>query len=143
MKKQIIIALLAITTIFGCKKDVDLTVKGISLSKSSLSLKPGDTATLVSTILPLNATNKAVTWASSDTTIAKVANGLITAIKPGSTTITATSVEKMEIATCAITVNYNDAITATGNVEGVWKMKQEKLSPRYTTRLDEVIEVRV
>ena len=77
MKKQIIIALLAITTIFGCKKEVDLTVKGISLSKSSLSLKPGDTATLVSTILPLNATNKAVTWASSDTTIAKVANGLI------------------------------------------------------------------
>ncbi len=121
MKKQIIIALLAITTIFGCKKDVDLTVKGISLSKSSLSLKPGDTATLVSTILPLNATNKAVTWASSDTTIAKVANGLITAIKPGSSTITATSVEKMEIATCSITVSNNDPITATGSVEGVWK----------------------
>ena len=121
MKKQIIIVLLAITAIYGCKKDLDLTVKGISLSKTSLTLKPADTATLFSIILPANATNKAVTWSTSDSTIAKVVNGLVTAIKPGSAIITAKSVENFETATCSVTVSNNDPITAVGNVEGVWK----------------------
>ena len=121
MKKQLIFALFAITIALGCKKELDLTVKGISLSKSSLTLKPGDTTTLSSIILPLNATNKAVTWTSSDTSIAKVVNGLITAVKPGSSTITATSVEKSESASCSVTVSNNDPVTAVGNVEGVWK----------------------
>ena len=121
MKKQLIFALFAITIALGCKKELDLTVKGISLSKSSLTLKPGDTTTLSSIILPLNATNKAVTWTSSDTSIAKVVNGLVTAVKPGSSTITATSVEKSESASCSVTVSNNDPVTAVGNVEGVWK----------------------
>jgi uncharacterized protein YjdB len=121
MKKQIIIVLLAITAIYGCKKDQDLTVKGISLSKTSLTLKPADTATLFSIILPANATNKAVTWSTSDSTIAKVVNGLVTAIKPGSAIISAKSVENFETATCSVTVSNNDPITAVGNVEGVWK----------------------
>jgi len=121
MKKQLIFALFAITIILGCKKELDLTVKGISLSKSSLTLKPGDTTTLSSIILPSNATNKAVTWTSTDTSIAKVVNGLVTAVKPGSATITVTSVEKSESASCSVTVSYNDPVSAVGNVEGVWK----------------------
>lgn len=104
------------------KEDSDLSVKGITLDKSSLTLKPGNETSLSYTIFPANATNKEVVWSSADETIVSVSQeGKITAIKPGSTTITAETAENKEKATCAITVSLNDPVVANGDVDGVWK----------------------
>ncbi|MFT3826775.1 MAG: Ig-like domain-containing protein [Chitinophagaceae bacterium] len=117
---------LAMAVIFtlgqGCKKDSpDLSVKGIALTKTATTLKPGATETLSFTIFPDNASNKNVSWTSSDSTIAKVdANGLVTAMKPGSAIITVKTQEAGETATCSVTVTQNDAITVSGSVEGTW-----------------------
>ncbi len=60
----------------GCKKDkADLSVKGITLSKSTTTLKPGATETLSFTIFPENADNQNVSWTSSDQAIATVSSG--------------------------------------------------------------------
>jgi hypothetical protein len=106
----------------GCKKDSpDLSVKGVTVSKSTTTLKPGATETLTFTIFPDNAGNKNVTWSTSDVTIATVdANGLVTAVKPGSAIITVTTQEGNEKATCSVTVTQNDAKTVSGSVEGTW-----------------------
>lgn len=117
---------LAIAAVFmltqGCKKDsADLSVKGITLSKSTTTLKPGVTETLTFTIFPENASNKNVTWSTSDSTIATVdTKGMITAVKPGSAIITVTTQEGSEKANCSVTVTQNDAKTVSGNVEGTW-----------------------
>jgi len=122
MKKQLVYAaVLLLTTLVSCKKSPDLSVKGVSLSASTLSLKPGATSTLSFTILPTNAANKAVIWSSSDSTVASVSSGTVTAIKPGNAVITVTTMQNGEKATCSVTVSNNDPVTVTGNVEGVWK----------------------
>ncbi len=81
-----------------------VAVTGVSLDKSSLEINEGATGTLVVTIAPADATNKAVTWTSSDTAIATVSNGIVTGIKAGSATITVTTVDGGKTATCAVTV---------------------------------------
>lgn len=127
MKKNLLTALLVlcVSTIFfaSCKDDENVaSVAGVTINPSSASLKPGETLTLAATIFPANAAIKQVTWSSSDTSVVKVnAAGIITAIKPGSATITAKSVENNESATCTVTVNTLDAISVSGNVSGVWK----------------------
>ncbi|WP_051624058.1 Ig-like domain-containing protein [Clostridium akagii] len=79
---------------------------GISLDKTSLDMKIGDTSNLTATVTPDNATNKTVKWTSSDTSIATVdANGKVTAVKQGSATITATTQDgSNQSATCTINV---------------------------------------
>ena len=81
-------------------------VASVSLNESNLSLYTGKTATLTATVTPENATNKAVTWESSDDTIATVDNnGKVTAVKEGTATITATAADGSgEFATCTVTV---------------------------------------
>ena len=61
--------------------------------------------TLVATVAPADATNKEVTWSSSDETVATVANGVVTTLKPGTATITVKTVDGGFTATCVITVN--------------------------------------
>ena len=81
-------------------------VASVSLNESNLSLYIGKTATLTATVTPENATNKAVTWESSDDTIATVDNnGKVTAVKEGTATITATAADGSgKSATCTVTV---------------------------------------
>ena len=81
-----------------------VSVTGISLSESSATISIGDTKTLIATISPWNATNKTVTWTTSDASIATVnSSGVVTGVDEGSATITARSSNGMT-ATCAITV---------------------------------------
>ena len=75
---------------------------GITLDKTTAELTEGETLTLTATVTPEDATDKTVTWTSSDETVAKVVNGVVSALKTGKTTITATSGEVL--ATCEITV---------------------------------------
>lgn len=108
----------------GCSSDDngDSSVKGISMSKTTLNLRPGATEKLAYTIFPANAGNKDVTWTSSDTAVAAVAvDGTVTAGKPGNATVTVTTVENMEKATCSVTVSLDAPQTVSGEVSGVWK----------------------
>ena len=62
------------------------------------------TATIKATVLPGNATNKRVTWTTSDESIATVANGVVTPVAVGEATITATTVDGGFTATCVVSV---------------------------------------
>ena len=77
-------------------------VTSVTLDKVSASLKAGETVTLTATVNPSDATDKTVTWSTSDAAVAMVSNGVVTAVKVGVATITAKAGDKT--ATCAITV---------------------------------------
>ncbi len=81
-----------------------VSVTGVSLNKSSATLNVGDTTTLTATVAPSNATNKNVTWTSSNTAVATVSNGVVTAKKAGTATITVKTADGNKTATCSVTV---------------------------------------
>ncbi len=80
------------------------TVGGVRLSNSTISMLTGKEYTLTAIIEPLGAGNQSVTWTSSNTDVATVTNGLVTAVSVGTATITATTVERGYSATCEVTV---------------------------------------
>lgn len=85
--------------------EATVSVTGVSLDKTSLSIEEGKTASLTATVSPSNATNKAVTWSSSNTSVATVSSsGVVTAKAAGSATITCTTKDGSKKATCAVTV---------------------------------------
>ena len=81
-------------------------VSQITLNKAETSISVGNSETLTATVAPENATNKALTWASSDEDVATVAlDGTVTAVKVGTATITATAADGSgKSATCTVTV---------------------------------------
>lgn len=87
-----------------------IVVESVTLSETELSLTKGATATLTATVSPSDATNPAVSWSSSDESVASVKDGVVTAIKSGTATITATA--ENATASCAVTVT-NPAISLT------------------------------
>ena len=72
------------------KTDI-VEVASITLDKTSLSIKVGDSGTIRATVFPENATNKTVIWESSDALIATVSEGKVAAKKVGTVNITAKS----------------------------------------------------
>jgi M6 family metalloprotease-like protein len=83
----------------------NIPVTGVSLNTTSLSLTPGQTSVLTATVSPSNATNKNVSWASSNTSVATVSsNGVVSAIAAGSATITTTTQDGAKTATCQVSV---------------------------------------
>ena len=81
-----------------------ISVTSVSLNKNSTSIVEGGTETLTATVLPENATNKSVNWTSSNTNVATVSGGVVTAVATGSATITVTTVDQSKTATCTVTV---------------------------------------
>ena len=79
-------------------------VEGVALNKQGLSLTEGGTETLTATITPANATNKNVTWSSSNTAVATVENGVVTAVSVGTATITVTTEDGGKATCCEVTV---------------------------------------
>lgn len=95
-------------------KPTEVSVTSVSLNKSTLNIKVGETATLTATINPTNATNKNVTWESDNTQIATVDTaGKVTAIKEGTAKITVKTKDGNHTATCIVTVSKNDGIVWT------------------------------
>ncbi len=94
----------SITIEFGAVNlDEAVAVTGITLDKSAVEVTEGMTVNLLTaTVTPDNATDKSVTWTSSDENIATVSDGKITGVSLGSATITAQSGEFT--ATCEVTV---------------------------------------
>lgn len=96
--------------IYGAEITVDYTaatvnVTGVTLDKNTISLEEGETEQLTETVAPSNATDKSVTWTSSNTSVATVdSNGLVTAVSAGSATITVKTNDGNKTAACAVTV---------------------------------------
>jgi len=83
-------------------------VTGITLNKSSETIKVGNTLTITATVSPNNATNQTLNWTSSNTSIATVSNGVVTGVAAGTATITASSTDgSNKSATCQVTVEEN------------------------------------
>ena len=75
----------------------------VSLSDTAKTLKTGDTLSLTATVLPENATDRSVTWTSSNRNTATVADGKVTALAAGSAVITAKTANG-KTASCTVTV---------------------------------------
>ena len=83
----------------------DVSVTGVTLNKTTLKLGKGTSETLTATVAPTNATNKKVTWTSSDPAVATVdASGKVTGVANGTATITVTTEDGGYTATCAVEV---------------------------------------
>ena len=86
-------------------KTKPIAVTGVTLDKTTLSLQEGDTGNLAATIAPSTATDKTVTYSSSDKEVATVTNaGKVTAVKAGNADITVTTKDGNKTAKCTLTV---------------------------------------
>ena len=106
----------------SCKVTVIPTLaETITLNQTAVSLKATETAELSVNILPATTTNKAVTWKSQNEAVATVdANGVVTAIAVGETTITVTTADGSNLsATCKVTVVPTPAASITLNTTAV------------------------
>ena len=120
--KSIIIIIGILPVIFSCKKENSqsrigtVAVTDVTLDKTTLNIAVGGTETLTATLSPDNATNKSVTWESSNSALATVdANGKIAAIKAGDATITVITKDGHKTASCAVTVTQSQSnIPVTG-----------------------------
>ena len=112
-------ATITVTTVDGsktatCIVTVTVPVTGVKLNKETLELFTDGSETLTATVEPGNATNKNVTWSSSDETIATVDNnGTVTAVGAGKATITATA--GGITATCVVHVRKPATVEASGS----------------------------
>lgn len=91
-------------TIVFTIEDPTVAVTSVSLSQTTATMNIGETVTLAATVAPDDATDKTVTWASSDVTVATVTNGVVTAVAAGTATITVTTTDGAKTATCMVTV---------------------------------------
>jgi uncharacterized protein YjdB len=92
--------------VLGCPEAIKLiSVASVSIDKAEASLKEGETLQLTAAVSPSDASNKAVSWTSSDSSIASVSSsGLVTAVSAGNADITVTTEDGSKTAVCAVTV---------------------------------------
>ena len=81
-----------------------VAVDGVTLDESSITLVVGGNQTLVATVTPADADDKSVTWSSSNSAVATVTDGVVTAVSSGTATVTVTTVDGGYTATCQVTV---------------------------------------
>ena len=90
----------------------NIYVSGVTLDKTSLALYVGNTSTLTPTVLPDSAPDKSVTWSSSNDTVASVdSSGKVTAMAPGTATISVKTTDGGKTATCKVTVKEYSTVT--------------------------------
>ncbi|MCH5151821.1 MAG: glycosyl hydrolase 53 family protein [Clostridiales bacterium] len=97
--------------------DTTVHVESVTVAPTQLTLVEGRTSQLTATVLPEDATDKSVTWSSSDNSVATVdSNGIVTAHVKGTATITVVTTDGQLDATCAVTVEEPaaDEVPVTG-----------------------------
>lgn len=99
-------------------QDKEIPVAGVSISSESLTLEENEAHQLVVTFEPENATNKTITWTSSNPDVAEVsAGGLVTAVSAGTATITGTTADGGFTVTCTVTITSSGS----GNDGTTWR----------------------
>lgn len=111
-----------------------VSVTGVSIDKETLELKVGDSENLTATIAPENATKKGVKWDSTDETVATVADGTVTAVAAGETTITVTTIDGEFKDTCTVIVTEKiaNALILTLSTTPARGVKNTKVSAKNT-----------
>ena len=112
-----------------------VSVTGITLNQSAVSLEQGKTETLIATVMPENATNQSVAWSSSEASVASVQNGVVKALQAGTTVITATTADGEYTASCEITVTEKTVD------ENAPTIQIKKVKARPGNEVDVVIEL--
>lgn len=141
MKKRllpiILLGLMSVSTLVGCNNNQGgggggggdnppvetVSVTGVTLNKTEVTLDKGGTESLVATVAPENATNKGVSWSSSAAKVATVKDGLVTAVDYGSATITVTTSDGGFTATCTVTVTMSLTSLSISNKEELATME--------------------
>ena len=98
----------------------EVSVTGVTLSATSLTLTEKEIATLTAMVEPADATNQKVTWTSSNTSVATVQNGTVTAVSAGTAVITVTTEDGNRTATCKVTVEHDPAGAWSSDAGGHW-----------------------
>ena len=115
----------------SCRVTVKAPLKSISMNKTSASLKEGKTINLFVTYNPVNTTDsKTVKWTSSNTSIATVVRGKVTAKKPGNATITAKVGSRT--ATCKVNVTAASSSGSSASVSKTADGSYKNVSDAYT-----------
>ncbi len=102
----------------SCKKD-PIIVTGLTLDKTDISVQVGGTATLATFLVPADASNQNVTWRSASQAVATVADGVVTGVSLGNTTITAVSQSDTTVkSTCTVLVtpSTGQVINVSGDI---------------------------
>ena len=115
-----ILSILLLALMFGCKKEPaeeprpeKVPVSSVTLDKTALELVEGNSQNLIATVSPSNASNKSVSWKSSNTAVASVSEeGKVTAIKAGTAIITVTTADGGKTATCRVTIKAKTGVNA-------------------------------
>jgi hypothetical protein len=93
------------TKVISIAKNTTIAVTGVTLTPATATISVGNTQQLTATVAPTNATNKVVSWTSSNTAVATVnTSGLVTAVASGTATITVTTQDGAKTDTSVITV---------------------------------------
>ncbi|MBQ7812669.1 MAG: Ig domain-containing protein [Bacteroidales bacterium] len=135
MKKTflILMSLLALTSCNGILGKV--AVESITLDKTSLTLQIGDSERLNATVLPTEASDKAIIWSSTDSDIATITDGVVTAVNIGQTTVTATSKDGRVSSGCIVTVIPNHVSVTSVSLD----MTNVEMEPGDELRLNETV----
>ncbi len=113
-----------------------VAVTGVSINPTSANLQIGGSTDLTYTILPANATDKSVSWSSSNTSVATVDNGHVTAVAAGTATITVTTTDGNKTATCSVTVTAGPPVPSTSLTTHVPEIYEAKeIAGGYNTPL--------
>ena len=131
-----------LSVLFSCKpQEADtIPVASISVNPTSLTLNEGETSNISATVSPGNATDKNVTWSSSSTAVATVKEGVVTAVKQGTATITAKAGNKT--ATCDVKVQAKFiAVTSVSLDKTSLEMEEgEEISLTATVKPDDATD---
>lgn len=101
--------------VFSFTTETAVSVTGISLNKTSVNQTVYGTETLIETVYPTNATNKTVTWTSSNEEVATVgSDGTVTGVSIGTATITVTTNDENYTASCEVTVTEAPPVAVNG-----------------------------
>ena len=111
-----------------CHVTVTTPVSSIALSETQIEMRPGDFKVLTATVLPESASDKTLTWTSSDPSVADVQNGIVLAYSNGTALVTAAATDGSgTTATCKVTVSN------TVGIDGVQAAPQVAVNGRHIT----------
>ena len=121
----------------SCTIQVTVPVGGISLDNASVALKEGQEIQLTAIVSPNDATDKKVTWSSSDTKVATVENGKVKAVAEGTATITAKAGDKSASCSVAVSKNIIDVSSVTLDKSSLELVKGAEATLSATVKPDD------